>query len=153
MSGRFSSKVAETYRAATEYEVVVEATGREDGKENRYRSIPGDQLTPTPGNLGEGPEFLMSGIRSIARQAGNGKLVREENLAIGGSDTACYVIEVTLERQPETLWVDKKRYVILRTETADAKVTFTTVKLNQPPPDELFKFDPPPGATTVERPR
>jgi outer membrane lipoprotein-sorting protein len=194
--GQILKKVDETYRAATEYEVVLDATGREEGKdvamhallafrapskyrtegafpgmeelievydgvtlwiyspkENQYWSIPHDQITPAPGNLGEGPEFLMSGIRSIASQAANGKLVREGNLVIGGSDTACYVIEVTLEGQPETLWVDKKRHVIVRTETADAKVTFTTVKLNQPLPDELFKFNPPPGATRAERPR
>ncbi len=194
--GQILKQVAETYRAATEYEIVFDATGREDGKdvamhallasrapgkyrtegafpgmeeqvhvydgvnlwiyspkENRYQSIPGDQITPAPGGLGEGPEFLMSGIRSIASQAMNGKLVREENLGVGGSDTACYVIEATFEGQPETLWIDKKRFLILRKDTADSKVTFTTVKLNQPLPDELFKFDPPPGAKKIEPPR
>jgi hypothetical protein len=124
-------------------------------KENQYGSISGDKLTPdAPGDLGDGsPEFLdaafRAGFREMASHAKNGKLVREESIVVDGSSAACYVIE----NQDGIVWIDKNRFVILRADTPELKMVFTTVKLNEPLPDDLFRFEPPPGAKKIEIPQ
>jgi outer membrane lipoprotein-sorting protein len=128
-------------------------------KENQYGSISGDKLTPdAPGDLGDAsPEFmnlaLQSGFARMANQAKNGKLLREESIVVGGSSASCYVIQGQIDGHDGTLWVDKNRFVILRADTAEGKMVFTTIKLNEPLPDDLFKFTPPPGAKKVEIPQ
>jgi hypothetical protein len=54
-------------------------------------------------------------------------------------------------------WIDKSRFVVLRDDqkgaldpTVEGSTTlWTTTKLNEPIPDDLFVFKPPPGARLV----
>jgi outer membrane lipoprotein-sorting protein len=118
-------------------------------KENQYGSIPGEKLTPgAPGDLGDAsPEFLNMAFRkSFGEMMKGAALVREENLSVNGARASCYVFET----RSGTFWVDKSRYVILQAQTGEARIVFTSVKLNESLPDDLFKFEPPPGAKRVE---
>jgi outer membrane lipoprotein-sorting protein len=123
--------------------------------ENRYRSISANELAAdAPGDLGDArPEFLdmnfRSGFAAMADQAKNGKLLREDILAMGGTSVPCWVIVSKLDGQDATMWVEKDRSVILRIEAPGTNLTFTTVKVNEPLTEDLFKFDPPPGAKKV----
>jgi outer membrane lipoprotein-sorting protein len=47
--------------------------------------------------------------------------------------------------------VDQQRFLILREDDAGSSSVFTTIKLGQPLPDELFEFKPPPGARKIEK--
>jgi len=49
-----------------------------------------------------------------------------------------------------TLWIDKKTFHVLRIEGSGASEVFSTVKLNEPLSDDLFKFEPPAGARKLE---
>jgi hypothetical protein len=42
-----------------------------------------------------------------------------------------------------TWWVDKKNSRILREDHAGSSAVFTTIQLNDPVSDDLFKFTPP----------
>lgn len=84
------------------------------------------------------------------------KMVREEKA--GGAE--CYVIElhdVTTPPAGRLLWVDEKRMVIVRQEeslktgsvTETTRAEYTTVRIDEPLPEGLFKFTPPEGAKEV----
>lgn len=118
-------------------------------KENQYWSIPGEKLTPdAPGDLGDAnPEFLNITLRkSFSEMMKGGTLVREEDLVVNGTSASCYVFET----RRGTFWVDKSRYLILRADSGESRMVFTSIKLNQPLPEDLFKFQAPPGAKRVE---
>jgi outer membrane lipoprotein-sorting protein len=103
------------------------------------------------------PLFVDLGMTSRYRRAtefaDSAKYLREELLEIGDTEAYCYVVTVFPigTRGPFTWWVDKRSYQILREDDAGNSVTFRTVKLNTLLPDDLFKFDPPPGARQVEK--
>jgi outer membrane lipoprotein-sorting protein len=90
-------------------------------------------------------------------------LLREENVTVGGVAVPSYVVEIARDSSepPETLWIDKSRYLVLKRErrTSPAITTqristtaLTKVSINQPVADSVFTFVPPPGAT-VEAPK
>lgn len=118
-------------------------------KENQYGSIPGEKLTAgAPGDLGDAsPEFLNMAFRKgFGEMMKGATLVREENVVVNGISPPCYLFET----RNGTFWVDKRRYVILQADTGQARIVFTSVKLNEPLPDDLFKFEPPTGAKRVD---
>ncbi len=125
-------------------------------QENLYTSVPGNQLTPdAPGDLGDAsPEFMdattKQGFIKLIESATESKVLREESIPLEGSGVECYVIEITGPKGTETWWTDKARYRILRQDSANRSVVFTTVKINEPLSEDLFKFEPPPGAKKAE---
>ena len=50
------------------------------------------------------------------------------------------------------MWVDKKSSRILREDHPGVSMVFTSIKLNESLPDELFKFVPPAGAQEIKIP-
>jgi outer membrane lipoprotein-sorting protein len=128
-------------------------------KSNEYTSFPASDLTnDAPGDLGDlRPEaiddFMMSRYRDADDYTGGATLLGEETIDIGGVTVDCYVLHVRTHRDPAayTWWVDKKDSRILREDHAGSRAVFTTIKLNEPVSDDLFKFTPPPGAKKVER--
>jgi outer membrane lipoprotein-sorting protein len=199
-------KVSETYKAASNYEFVIDQSLSEPGaggnischahiafkspnqyrlegtmpgmtpiddalivddgstlwfylaKSNEYGSVPASALTSdAPGDSGDMrpeafDEFVMSRYREADSLADGAKLLREEQTQLGNEKIGCYVVSVSggKEEDASTWWVDKTHYRILREESAESKVVFTMIKLNQPLPDDLFKFTPPPGARKVD---
>ena len=108
-------------------------------------------------------------------------VLREESLRVNGHDVECYVVRVerkggkplkksgtTIEVDPtETLWIDKSRFLVLKKDSGtiksttsgplgmefdfDTSVYFEKAAADEPVPEELFSFVPPPGATKVLR--
>jgi outer membrane lipoprotein-sorting protein len=196
-------KIAATYAAAKDYELVGEATFRQPGNNaptrirlleafkapNRYRVegvIPVDdpqfgesvvvhdgavvwlylkesnEYTSFPANtladdalasIGDlRPQavdrFILSMVRDATNFAGRAKFLREEEIEFAGAKAACYVLSVP----SGTWWVEKRGYRVLRSEDQrGSALAFTVIKLNEPLPDDLFKFTPPAGAKRVER--
>lgn len=66
--------------------------------------------------------------------------------------TACYVVSVSTASggSAYTWWIDKLRYRILREDHGTSSTIYTTVKLDEPLPPELFTFVPPAGARKIE---
>jgi outer membrane lipoprotein-sorting protein len=126
-------------------------------KVNQYASISTSQLTEdAPGDLGDlRPEamdsFMMSRYREAA-DSGGAKLLREETLEIAGARVDCLVLQVSPRVAPSihTWWVDRRNNQIVREDDAVSSTVFTTIRLNMPVADELFKFTPPPGAKKIE---
>jgi outer membrane lipoprotein-sorting protein len=113
-------------------------------KSNRYASARSDQLTPNDRTIGA--------FQPVFDDAGEARVLREESIAAGGDAAVeCYVVH--FQMSGATVWVDKRRFYILREDSATSSTTFKTVKLNEPISDDLFKFVPPEGATKIEFPR
>ncbi len=127
-------------------------------KVNQYRSFRASELTDdAPGDLGDiRPEavdnFLMWRYRSATDFADTAKYLREESVEIAGVKVACYVVTVSPEKRKLTYtwWVEKKAYHVVRGDDGGNSAVFTSIKFNEPIPDEVFKFEPPPGARKVE---
>jgi len=97
------------------------------------------------------------------------RVLREEPVNLQSGPVPCYVVEVLYqlpssarpgtEAQPATYWVDKDRYLVLKVRYplsigASELILIRTVTkavINQPLPDSLFQFTPPPGAVQVDR--
>lgn len=86
------------------------------------------------------------------------KIVREEKIG----DADCWVIEMHDETTPPEgalLWIDKRRMVILRGQqalktaglTQTTTADYTTAKVDEPLPEDLFTFKPPQGSKQVEK--
>jgi outer membrane lipoprotein-sorting protein len=93
----------------------------------------------------------------LPSERASAKILREEKIG----DRDCYVIEMHDETTPPEgalLWVDKSRLVILRGEqalntagvTQTTRADYTTAKVDEPLPDDLFTFKPPAGAKQVQ---
>ena len=127
-------------------------------KSNQYASIPLSEATPgAPGDLGDlrpeaVDEFAMMRYRRATDFIEGAKFLREETIELGGTKVDCYVVTVSRDgsKFPYTWWVDKQRYRILREDDSVSSSVFTTIKLNEPLPDDLFTFKPPPGARKME---
>jgi outer membrane lipoprotein-sorting protein len=79
--------------------------------------------------------------------------IRDETIGIRGTKTGCYVVRVTPKDNSlaQTWWIDKATYHVVRIDDTEMSVVFTAVSLNDPLPDKLFRFTPPPGAKKMER--
>jgi len=96
----------------------------------------------------------------LARRLGtaeHAELLREEIVKSGDEAVTCWVLALKDYPWPKassTLWVDQKRYVVLREEDSspngpgkDVSTTdFTLASVNEPLPDSLFVFSRPAGA-------
>ena len=96
--------------------------------------------------------FTMGRYRKARDFAQESTFLRDEVIDYAGTKVDCYVVSVSEKAGGFTFtwWVDSKRYLVLRDDTGDSSAVFTTIKLGEPLPDELFKFEPPPGATRIE---
>jgi len=97
---------------------------------------------------GAPPDYNALGIYRNAEQVlDQAKLLREERIVTPAGDSDCFVVAQD-EVFPAMLWVDKKTYHILRFSQPDGSNVqeFKTIKLNEPIPDKMFIFEPPPGA-------
>jgi outer membrane lipoprotein-sorting protein len=127
-------------------------------KSNQYTTIPISALTAdAAGDLGDlRPEamdnFMMWRYRGATRFAQGSKFLREEAIGIAGTQIDCYVLSISEKPggSAYTWWVDRKRYLILREDLAGSSSVFTTIKLREQLPEDLFKFEPPPGARKLE---
>jgi outer membrane lipoprotein-sorting protein len=90
-----------------------------------------------------------------------GSVVGEETLTVKGSAYPCIVISVEDRPFPKSatkLWIDKTRNVVLREEVRNVSglmiestsAIYSIVRINEPLPEELFQFSPPPGARLVD---
>lgn len=71
---------------------------------------------------------------------------------LAGKKVDCYVLAIPEKSEipASTWWVAKNSYYVVRNDDAESSKVFTTIKLNEPLPDELFTFQPPPGAGKLE---
>ncbi len=112
----------------------------------------------------------------LADQTREAKVVGEESLRLGDKGADCYLVEVSegerahpdksAERIPRTLWIEKDRYLVLkeisgsREESAEFEglmetrytLVLQTAKINEPLPEALFSFVPPPEAREMALP-
>lgn len=98
-------------------------------------------------------------LQSVSDRA---KLLREESCNSNGTRSACYVIEVDLQERAAgtyTLWVDKRRFVVLRDDfravdnggvVYENSIVLDVAKLNPPIPNGRFSFVPPKNAQQVD---
>ncbi len=116
------------------------------------RSLKDDDMVPYALQMAS-----LSMQQLLPSERASAKILREEK--IGERD--CYVIEMHDETTPPEgalLWIDKIRLVILRGEqalntagvTQTTRADYTTAKIDEPLPDDLFRFKPPAGAKQVK---
>jgi len=121
---------------------------------NECCTVPASELTANaPGDLGDASpaamdQFMTWRYRGATGFAEGAKFLRDEAIEFGGAKVDCYVVTVSQKKGENTYtwWVDKLHSRILREDSAKSSSVFTTIKLNEPLSDDLFKFEPPPGA-------
>jgi len=124
-------------------------------KSNQYASIPANQLAADSEGSAHTPEatdqVAMRRYRVAADFVQGARFLNEEGIQVGSAKVDCYVVSVP-ERWPGpyTWWIDKKSHRVLREVTSDQTTVYTVIKLGEPLPDSLFKFEPPPGARRLE---
>ena len=74
------------------------------------------------------------------------RFLREESTTTGGSNTDCFVLESGSPGQTTTIWIGKNDYHVVRLSDDGFSAVFTTIKLDQPIAEDLFRFVPPRGA-------
>lgn len=107
-----------------------------------------------------------------AERVKRARLVREESVTVDGVAVPSYVVEIEHDfadrvvrgeppEPPETLWIDKSRYLVLQRERRTPPVfaaqrtwttTLTKIAINEPVPDSVFEFVTPAGAKLEEPP-
>jgi len=120
-------------------------------KPNQYASISADTLAADSEGSAHTPEaadrVAMEKYRVAANFIDGAKLLREEEMELAGVKVSCYVVSVPQKWPgPYTWWIDKTSHRILREVTGSESTVYTTIKLGEPLPDSLFRFEPPPGA-------
>ena len=116
---------------------------------NQYASYPASTIgKDLPDELEtSGVDYVtMSRYRDAAKNAVVAKFLRNEKIEIGGANVACYVVSLPDRNTQNTWWIDKKNSHVVREDSDKISTIFTTIKLDEALPDELFKFEPPPGA-------
>lgn len=127
-------------------------------KLKQYGSIPASALDkPDSGDLSDlrpasMNAFVIGRYRGAAQFAPAAILLREEAIEFGGSKVECFVLSIAARQENAafTWWVDAKRYLVLREDRKDSSFLFKTIKLGEALPNELFKYEPPPGAGKLE---
>jgi outer membrane lipoprotein-sorting protein len=96
--------------------------------------------------------FLTWRYRSADEFTDGAKILREESVTIAARKIDCYVLTVLPEKRGPTYtwWVEKTTSRIIREDDAGNSSVFTSIKLDEPIPNAVFKFEPPPGATKFE---
>ena len=96
--------------------------------------------------------FMTWRYRDATDFTAGSKFLREEAVEYAGAKVDCYVLTAAQRRGGVTYtwWVDKQNFRILREDSPGSSVMFKSVKLDEPLPDSLFKFVPPPGARKIE---
>jgi|SRR5579859_3339895 len=80
------------------------------------------------------------------------RLMPEERLTTPGGTADCFVVELTNSLDWTLLWIDKRRYYVLKLQTKkpdgtpDTTIVYDTIKLHPSVPDTVFQFHPPPDA-------
>ena len=107
-----------------------------------------------------------------AERVKRARLVREESVTVDGLAAPSYVVEIEHEfarsgadgsvpEPPETLWIDKSRYLVLMRQRRTPPASWTQrvwttalvrISINETVPDAVFQFVPPPGAKLEEPP-
>jgi outer membrane lipoprotein-sorting protein len=120
---------------------------------NEYAAFTSDQL-PDKGN----PETFVALAIGRFREAdsSSGRFLRQETLEINSARVPCYVVSLPVT-VPEagtsihTWWIEEKSSHIVRDDDDEgSSVVFATVKLDEPLPNDLFRFVPPPGAHKLD---
>jgi outer membrane lipoprotein-sorting protein len=127
-------------------------------KTNQYGSFPVSKLTPdAQGDLGDlRPEamdqFVMMRYRRATDFIAGARFLPEQAIDLAGRKVDCYVLAIPEEGETPaaTWWIDKQRHRIVREDHSASSFVFTTIKFNEPLPDDLFTFKPPPGARELE---
>ena len=118
-----------------------------------------------------GPGSPIARYFQLARGVRSARWLRTQTLRNSGRAVECEVVEADYEHpvglqatySPTVYWIDRTRWIVLRESTfvrvegADAAghgevaqtTTYDVARINQTPPDSLFAFRPPPGATEV----
>ena len=116
---------------------------------NQYASYPASAIgSDLPDELEtSGVDYVtMSRYRDAAKNAVSAEYLRDEEIEIGGAKVACYVVSVPDRNTQYTWWIDKKNSHVVREDSDSISTVFTTIRLGEALPNELFKFEPPPGA-------
>jgi outer membrane lipoprotein-sorting protein len=121
-------------------------------KTNAYGSFPSSALNGG-GDLGDlKPEvmdrFMTARFRGAAGYTKGVQFLREESIEVAKAKVPCLVVMVLTgaSESPYTWWIDKVRYRVLREDHEGTTSIFTSIRLEEPIRDELFKFEPPEGA-------
>jgi outer membrane lipoprotein-sorting protein len=122
--------------------------------ENQYGSIDLKDLSDAAGDLADiRPEAFDRSVtghyRNAAKMEG-ARILREEAIEFGGAKVDCYVVALAAGKQAYTWWIDKIRYRIIREDSPQFTIAFSSIQLTGSLPDDLFKFVPPSGAQKVE---
>jgi outer membrane lipoprotein-sorting protein len=93
---------------------------------------------------------------AMVPQITDSMLLRDERIESGGKMVDCWVVQYV--RRPtngtdavtETWWVDKQRFLVLQMgDKSPVPARFVWRKVNQPLPEDTFRFTPPAGAKQV----
>lgn len=106
--------------------------------------------------------IFLTRYAELAKALDHARYLRRETLQAESGSVNCYVIELTAPRpgyrDTYTWWVDPQRYLVLREDTKPAtprrsvsSVIYTVAAIDEPIPDEVFRFTPPPGAKQVDQ--
>jgi len=106
--------------------------------------------------------IFLTRYAELAKASDHARYLRRETIQAGGGSVDCHVIELEAPRpgyrDTYTWWVDPKRYIVLREDTKPAtprrpvsSVIYTIATIDEPIPDEVFDFMPPPGAKQVDQ--
>lgn len=76
-------------------------------------------------------------------------------LEFASAKVDCFVVSVSMhepgyKEQSEMWWIEKARNRVLRIDYSVGSTIFTTISLNEPLQDDLFRFVPPPGSRSSQ---
>jgi thiol-disulfide isomerase/thioredoxin/outer membrane lipoprotein-sorting protein len=107
---------------------------------------------------------------SLALRFVTSRVVGEQEVESRGGKVACKVIEVVYTVQdtsgtklgPDSVWVEPRDALVMKSvhhlsttmagepATTRTEIRYDVIRMDEPPPDELFVFEPPPGASEVD---
>jgi outer membrane lipoprotein-sorting protein len=123
---------------------------------NQYGSFPVSALkADAPGDVGDlRPEaldgFMMWRYRGASDYADSATLLRQETIDNAGAKADCFVVSVVPRGSGTYVWwIDTTSFRILREDHQGTSAAFRVIKLDEPLPDDLFRFEPPAGASKI----
>jgi len=121
-----------------------------DSDLNQYTSAPAASIgKDLPDELKQNrvDDSAMSRFRTARDSAAKARFLREEEVQVGGARIACFVLSVPEGEAEYTWWIDRKSNHVVREDDSTSMTIFTTVKLGEALPENLFKFNAPAGAS------